>query len=94
MVKSLKPAAGQDLEGFKPILRRHLPALDFDGTLPPVYRPPLIRNQVLQNRKPIEEEKFASIFVMKPIHHKQLPVHHIVDLVDWRGRSGNVGIGK
>ena len=32
--------------------------------------------------------------MMKPFHHKQLPVHHIVDLVDRRGRLWDVGIVK
>ncbi len=30
--------------------------------------------------------------MMEPFHHEQLPVHRIMELIYWRGRSGNVGI--
>ena len=31
---------------------------------------------------------------MEPLHHEQLPVHCIVELIDQRRRPGNVGIRK
>ena len=81
MVKSLNPPAGKDLEIEKPILGRHLPTLDFNGTFAPIYRPALVRNQIRQNCKPIEKDPLASLFVMEPFHHEQLSVYRIVELI-------------
>ena len=92
--KSLKPAAGKDLKIKEPISRRYLPTLHFDGTLPAIDRPPLIRNQIRQDCKTVEEQKLASLFVMKALHHKQLSVYRIVKLIHQRGRLWNIGIRK
>ena len=94
MVKSLKPATGQDLEIEKPIACRHLPTLDFHSTFAAVNRPPLIRNQVRQNRKTIEENSLATGFVMKALHHEQFPVDGIMKLIDLSRGFGNVAIRK
>ena len=92
--KSLESTAGKDLKVNKPILCRHFPTLDFDGTLSPIYRSTLIRDQVRQDRKTIEVDPLTAVSVVKPFHHKQLPVHRIVKLIYWRGRLWNVGIRK
>ena len=81
MVKSLKPAASQDLEVKEPIRCRHLSTLDFNGTFAPIYRPALVRNQIRQNCRPIEKDPLASLFVMEPFHHEQLSVYRIVELI-------------
>ncbi len=56
--------------------------------------PPLIKNQVRQNRKTIEENSLAAFFVMKAFHHKQLSVHSVVELVYQRRRPGDIRIFK
>ena len=94
MVKSLKPATGKDNKVSKPILRRNLPTLHFNGTLPAIYCPPLVGNQVHQDCQAVEEEKLTPILMMKPLHHEQFPVDGIVNLIHLSRRFGNVGVVK
>jgi hypothetical protein len=63
-------------------LCRDSPAFDFHPTLPGMLGTTLIRHQVVQVCEANKKRLLAATCVVKPLHHKQLPVDGVMRLIE------------
>jgi Thiamine pyrophosphate enzyme, N-terminal TPP binding domain len=69
-----KASGGEDLEIEQPVACWDCSSFDFHATLPDMYGPTLIRDEVIQVGQPAQKRLLAPVGVMEALHHEQLPL--------------------
>ena len=78
---SSKATRGEDLQVEHPVWCGYSPPFHFYPTLAGMLGPTLIRDEVVQVGEPGEKRLLATTWMVKPLHHKQLPVDGVMRLI-------------
>src|SRR6266581_2756176 len=84
--RSAKASGGENLQMEEPVGGGYSSAFHLHATLTRMLGAPLIRDEVVQVRKPRERRLLAATGMVKPFHHEELAVYGIMGLIQQRAR--------
>src|SRR5215471_15221854 len=89
-----KASGGEDLQIEEPVYCRYSSAFHFHATLPGMYGPTLIRDEVIQVGQPRQKRLLAFFGMMEALHHEELPLDGVMGLIQQRTGHGHLWVGE
>ena len=89
-----KASGGEDLEIEQPVSCWDCSSFDFYTTLPGMYGPTLIRDEVIQVCESREKGFLTAPWMVKSFHGKELPLDGVMRLIQQRAGRRHLGVCK